>query len=119
MLSGPDVPTVYLSGENASIGAVAEIADKTGPVDVAVLFTGAARVPPKERGRALTLTSARAAAAAEILGAKVVIPAHASGWTHFSEDMDDVLAAFDDAGIADVLPVAAPGEWVFPDVPTI
>jgi L-ascorbate metabolism protein UlaG (beta-lactamase superfamily) len=119
VLTGPDVPTIYLSGDNASIGAVAEIADKTGPVDVAVLFIGAARVPPKERGRALTLTSARAAAAAEMLGASVVIPAHTNGWAHFSEGVDDVVAAFDDAGIADLLALAAPGTWVFPDVATI
>jgi L-ascorbate metabolism protein UlaG (beta-lactamase superfamily) len=73
---------VYLSGDNASIGAVAQIADRVGPVDVAVLFVGAARVPTKERGPPLTLTSARAAAAAEILGARVVIPAHIDGWAH-------------------------------------
>lgn len=38
VLSGAGIPTVYLSGDNASIGAVAEIAARTGPVDVAVLF---------------------------------------------------------------------------------
>ncbi len=115
VLSAPGMPTVYLSGDNASIGAVAQIADRVGPVDVAVLFVGAARVPAKERGRPLTLTSARAAAAAEILGAKVVIPAHIDGWAHFSEGIDDLTVAFDEAGIADVLAVAPPGEWISPN----
>ena len=59
---------------------------------------GRRSVPTKERGRPLTLTAARAVAAAEILGAKVVIPAHVDGWAHFSEGVDEFVAAFDQAG---------------------
>jgi L-ascorbate metabolism protein UlaG (beta-lactamase superfamily) len=112
VLSGPGVPTVYLSGDNASMSAVKDVADRVGNIDVAVLFAGAARVPAKERGRPLTLTSARAAAAAEVLGARVVIPAHVEGWAHFSEGPDEFIAAFDQAGIGSVLRVAAHGEWI-------
>ncbi|OBA72313.1 Zn-dependent hydrolase [Mycobacterium sp. 1554424.7] len=112
VLSGPGVPSVYLSGDNASMSAVKDVADRVGNIDVAVLFAGAARVPAKERGRPLTLTSARAAAAAEVLGARVVIPAHVDGWAHFSEGPDEFAAAFDQAGIAHVLRVAAHGEWI-------
>lgn len=112
VLSGPGLPTVYLSGDNASMSAVKAIADRVGAIDIAVLFAGAASVPAKERGRPLTLTSARAAAAAEVLGAKVVIPAHVDGWAHFSEGADEFAAAFDAAGIGDVLRVAAHGEWI-------
>jgi hypothetical protein len=74
VLSGPGLPTVYLSGANASMGAVKDVADRVGEIDMAVLFAGAARVATKERGRPLTLTGARAAAAAELLSAKLVIP---------------------------------------------
>jgi L-ascorbate metabolism protein UlaG (beta-lactamase superfamily) len=116
VLTGADLTTVYLSGDNASIGAVAAVADKVGPVDVAVLFAGGARVPTRHRNRALTLTSERAAAAAEILGAKVVIPAHVDGWTHSKEGLDDVVQAFDDAGISHVLSAAPNGKWVLPDL---
>ncbi|OBG25445.1 MBL fold metallo-hydrolase [Mycobacterium sp. E3198] len=112
VLSGPGLPTVYLSGDNASLSAVKDVAGRVGAIDVAVLFAGAATVPAKERGRPLTLTSARAAAAAEVLGARVVIPAHVDGWAHFSEGADRFAAAFDAAGIGDVLRVAAHGEWV-------
>ena len=56
VLSGPGLPTVYLSGDNASISAVKDIADRVGAVDVAIIFAGAARVPAKERGRPLTMT---------------------------------------------------------------
>jgi len=112
VLSGPGLPTVYLSGDNASMSAVKDVADRVGAVDVAVLFAGAASVATKEAGRPLTLTSARAAAAAEILGAKVVIPAHVDGWAHFSEGVDEFVAAFDRAGVSSVLKVAPHGEWI-------
>ncbi len=112
VLSGPGLPTVYLSGDNASMGTVQEIAGRVDRIDIAVLFAGAARVPTKERGRPLTLTGARAAAAAEILGATVVIPAHVDGWAHFSEGVDDVVAAFDQAGIGSLLRVVPHGEWI-------
>lgn len=112
VLSGPGLPTMYLSGDNASMTAVKDVADRVGRVDIAVLFAGAASVPTKERGRPLTLTAARAAAAAELLGAKAVIPAHVDGWAHFSEGVDEFVAAFDQAGISDVLRVAPHGEWI-------
>jgi L-ascorbate metabolism protein UlaG (beta-lactamase superfamily) len=112
VLYGPGLPTIYLSGDNASMGVVGEIADRIGDIDIAVLFAGAAIVPAKERGRPLTLTSARAAAAAEVLGVKVVIPAHVDGWAHFSEGPAEFAAAFDQAGIKRVLRTAAHGEWI-------
>jgi L-ascorbate metabolism protein UlaG (beta-lactamase superfamily) len=112
VLSGPGVPTVYISGDNASLSAVKEVADRVADIDIAVLFAGAASVPAKENGRPLTLTAARAAAGAEVLGAKVVIPAHVDGWAHFSEGVDEFAAAFDQAGIDSLLRVAAHGEWI-------
>lgn len=116
VLIGDDIPTIYLSGDNASLGAVAAVVDRCGPIDVAVLFVGAARVPSRQKGRPLTLTSARAAAAAEVLDAKVVIPAHADGWAHFTEGVDDIFAAFNDAGISQVLRTAPPGQWIAPGI---
>jgi L-ascorbate metabolism protein UlaG (beta-lactamase superfamily) len=114
VISGPGVPTVYLSGDNASIGAVKAVAERVGTVDVAVIFAGAARVQTKERGRPLTMTGQRAAAAAELLGARLVIPAHVDGWAHFSEGVDEFVSAFDESGISDILAVAPDGEWIVP-----
>ena len=34
VLSGPGVPTVYLSGDNASIAAVKDVADRVGDIDI-------------------------------------------------------------------------------------
>jgi L-ascorbate metabolism protein UlaG (beta-lactamase superfamily) len=112
VLSGSGLPTVYLSGDNASMSAVKDVTDRVGEVDIAVLFAGAASVPAKERGRPLTLTAPRAAAAAELLGAKAVIPAHVDGWAHFSEGVDEFVAEFDRAGIGGLLRIATHGEWI-------
>jgi L-ascorbate metabolism protein UlaG (beta-lactamase superfamily) len=111
VLSGPGVPTVYLSGDNASISAVKAIAEHVGAIDVAVIFAGAARVPTKEGGRPLTFTGQRAAAAAELLGAKIVIPAHVDSWAHFSEGVDDFVTAFEEAGLGHVITVTPHGQW--------
>ena len=88
VLSGQDLPAIYVSGDNASIRTVTEIARRTPPIDAVVLHAGAARVPGKFRDRALSLDSIRAAAAAAILAPAVVIPAHYDGWAHFSEGRD-------------------------------
>src|SRR6185312_1066893 len=61
VLSGPDLPTVYVSGDNASIGTVTEIARRPPAIDAVVLHAGAARVQGKFRDRALSLDSVRAA----------------------------------------------------------
>lgn len=114
VLSGDGLPTIYLSGDNASLEAVAEIAHRAGPIDVAVLFVGAARVPARQNGRLLTLSGVRAAAAAEVLRAGVVIPAHTDGWAHFTEGVEDIRRAFADAGIGERLALAPMGEWVTP-----
>jgi L-ascorbate metabolism protein UlaG (beta-lactamase superfamily) len=112
VLSGSAVPTVYVSGDNASIATVAEIARRVPAIDVAVLNLGAARVPAKYRGRALTLDARRGAAASAVLGARLVIPAHYDSWAHFSEGLVDVEQAFDDAGLSTVVKAIPHGTWV-------
>jgi L-ascorbate metabolism protein UlaG (beta-lactamase superfamily) len=93
MLEAPDEPTVYVSGDNASLELVQQIADRFPSIDVAVLFAGAARAP--SISAALTLTSVDAAKAAQILGAPRVIGLHTEDWAHFSESRADLEAAFD------------------------
>ena len=109
---GPGLPTVYISGDNASIGTVAEIAGRVPNIDAAVLHAGAARVQGKFRDRALSLDSIRAAAAAAVLGSAAVIPAHYDGWAHFTEGSRDLLRAFDDAGLGAHLRLRDHGTWV-------
>jgi L-ascorbate metabolism protein UlaG (beta-lactamase superfamily) len=111
LVSGPDLPTVYVSGDNASIRVVTEVARKFPRIDAAVLFAGAARVSARFGGRPLTLDAARAAAAAAILKTPIVVPAHYDGWAHFSENGADIAEAFEQAGYSSVLRLADHGTW--------
>jgi L-ascorbate metabolism protein UlaG (beta-lactamase superfamily) len=110
VLTAPDIPTIYLSGDNAWLGAVEQVAARFGPVDIAVLFAGAARLPAVFDGALLTLDSELAAAATRVLDARYAVPVHYTGWQHFSEGSADLRAAFDRAGLADRLALLAPGE---------
>ncbi len=104
-------PTVYISGDNASLEHVRTIASRFGPVDIALLFAGAARTALLD-GAALTLTSADAAEAAAILGARHVVPLHFEGWAHFTEGRDTLPAAFDSAGLGHRLRLPKLGDWL-------
>lgn len=103
VLTGEGLPTVYVSGDNASLGAVKEIAERFGPVDTAILFAGAPRFPQLFGGEQIVLDSAQAAEATAILGARRVVPVHCDSWAHFTEGRDDLVAAFTDAGLVDRL----------------
>ncbi|PKV88811.1 MBL fold metallo-hydrolase [Streptomyces sp. TLI_146] len=108
VLHGDAVPTVYVSGDNASLDHVRAVAERFGPVDVAVLFAGAARTPLFD-GAPLTLTSEAAAEAAQILGARHVVPLHFEHWVHFSEGADTLTEAFAAAGLSERLRLLKPG----------
>ncbi|MDX3715240.1 MBL fold metallo-hydrolase [Streptomyces europaeiscabiei] len=102
VLTAADLPTVYVSGDNASLTLVEEIAERFGPVDTAVLFAGAPRGHIFD-GALLVLDSAQAAEAAAVLGARRVVPVHLDSWGHFTEGRDELDAAFTAAGLADRL----------------
>jgi L-ascorbate metabolism protein UlaG (beta-lactamase superfamily) len=112
VLSGRGLPTVYVSGDNASIRTVADIARRVPDIDAVVLHAGAARVQGKFGGRALSLDSIRAAAAAAVLGPAMIIPAHYDGWEHFCEGRDDLATAFDDAGLSADVRLSDHGTWI-------
>lgn len=111
VLSGEGLPKVYVSGDNASLDVVREIAGRLGPVDVAVLFAGAARIPLIPDAP-LTLTSEDAAEAARILDARHVVPLHFEHWGHFTENGPALTKAFEAAGLGDRLHLLAPGSGV-------
>ncbi|HKS43969.1 MAG TPA: MBL fold metallo-hydrolase [Amycolatopsis sp.] len=109
VLSGANLPTVYVSGDNASLEVVQQISRRLRSVDVALMFAGAARTS-LFGGAPLTLTSEAAAGATRMLGARHVIPLHTRGWKHFSEGPDRVRKAFAEAGLTDRLHLLEPGE---------
>lgn len=93
LLEAPGEPTVYVSGDNASLDLVQQIADRHAPIDIAIIFAGAARVPAIDAP--LTLTSTDALRAARLLGARTVVGLHTEDWEHFSETRADLEAAFE------------------------
>jgi L-ascorbate metabolism protein UlaG (beta-lactamase superfamily) len=117
VLSGDRLPTIYVSGDNASLSSVGAVAARHPRIDIAVLFCGAARVPYRDRGRPLTLTSERAADAAVLLGQPWVVPVHYQGWAHFSEGLESLIRAFGDAGVRSRLLVTDPGTWSLEGIP--
>jgi L-ascorbate metabolism protein UlaG (beta-lactamase superfamily) len=116
-LAGDGLPSVYVSGDNASLDVVRQIVDRLGTPDVALLFAGAVRLEGLFDGALLTLDNAGAAEAARILDARVVVPVHHDGWEHFTEGIDGMVDAFATAGLGDRLRVVEPGaaaEQVWP-----
>lgn len=109
VLRAPGEPTVYVSGDNASVELVREIADRFGRIDVAVLFTGAAN-PGRFGDVDVTLNARTAVEAAQALGDALIVPIHAEGWAHFSETLERLELLFGYAGAADRLRIPVPGE---------
>jgi L-ascorbate metabolism protein UlaG (beta-lactamase superfamily) len=107
VLTADDLPTVYVSGDNASVDLVKQIADRFS-VDVAVLFAGAARADLMN-GEPLTLTSGAAVEAAHLLAPATIVPVHTEGWSHFSEGPDHLKATFTTAGLANRLRILTHG----------
>ena len=103
VLTGEDLPTVYVSGDNASLDVVKEIAERFAPIDTALLFAGAPRFTELFDNQVIVLSSAQAAEAAQLLGARRVIPVHYDSWAHFTEGRDELVDAFTAAGVADGL----------------
>ncbi|SDY54988.1 MBL fold metallo-hydrolase [Herbiconiux ginsengi] len=108
VLHGDGLPTTYVSGDNASLRVVEEVAHHLGPVEIAVLFGGGARVARLDAY--LTLTSPQVARAAGILGTRAVVPVHSEGWAHFTQSQASLAAAFESEGLSDRLVLLAPGE---------
>jgi L-ascorbate metabolism protein UlaG (beta-lactamase superfamily) len=110
VLAGEDLPTIYVSGDNASLSIAHDVVEHLGPIDIALLFAGAARTSLMDAY--LTLTNDQAARAARILNATTVIPLHFEGWNHFTEGPETIADAFARHGQQDCLTPLAPGNSV-------
>ena len=109
VISGDDLPTIYVSGDNASLDVVDEVARRFPSIDIALLFAGGAQTPLLGDAY-LTLSSDMAAEAARLLGRPLVIPVHTDGWGHFTQGISTVEAAFARAGLSNRLLALRPGE---------
>ncbi len=111
VLSGDGQPTVYVSGDNASLDVVRAIGERAGGADVALLFAGGAQTPLLGDAY-LTLTSDAAAEATRILAVRHVVPLHFEHWAHFTQGGDTLVDSFERAGLADRLHLPKPGQRI-------
>jgi len=111
VLSGGGLPTVYVSGDNAALECVDDVARAFPRIDVAVLFAGAARTALFDRAP-LTLTADGVVEAVRRLGHPRLVVVHVDQWAHFSEGRDDVVGALVVAGLADRLVDTPAGQRV-------
>jgi len=108
VLQAADSPTVYVSGDNASLDVVAAVVRRFPVIDLAVLFVGGANVG-RFGAEPVTLDALLAGAAVDLLAPARVIPVHHSDWAHFVDPLtalEDRLAA---GGRRDRLQVLARG----------
>lgn len=112
VLSGPGLPTVYVSGDNSNIELTREIAGKFPSIDVAVLFLGGAKFEEIAGGVHLTMTNEDALEAAAIMPDATIVPVHADSWAHFSQDTQQLGDLFRKAGLEARVCVVEPGETV-------
>jgi L-ascorbate metabolism protein UlaG (beta-lactamase superfamily) len=108
VVHGVGLPTVYVSGDNASLECVDAVGTAFPGIDVAVLFAGAARTALFD-GAPLTLTGELAAEAVRRLDPAQVVVVHVDSWAHFSEGLDAVREALTAAGLAERLVDVPPG----------
>lgn len=101
---------LYVSGDTVFYEGVPEVGRRF-PVDVAILFMGAARVPEVGPSH-LTFTAQEAVQAARALPNAMIVPLHCEGWAHFSESRSDIDKAFMSAGLHHRLLWADPGRPV-------
>lgn len=109
MLTGVGLPTVYVSGDNSSMEVIEEIAAKFGSIDMAVLFAGGARFAEAMDGAFLTLSNEAVLEAAKIMDTATIVPVHADGWAHFSQNAHQLRDAFEADGLGHRIVVVEPG----------
>ena len=112
VLRGEGLPTIYVSGDNASVEVAAQIGRQHGPFDAAILFAGGARVPVLWGDTLLTLDAERAAQVAALLDPAVIVPIHQEGWEHFTSPPEELRRAFGAAGLDERLRSIEPGAQI-------
>lgn len=97
-------PRIWISGDTVMFPALAAALERLRderPIDVALVHCGAVRfahAPGFQHAR-FTFDAREAAQACKLLDAGTIVPVHRSGWAHFQQSEDDLLTAFDDAGL--------------------
>jgi len=105
---------IYVTGDTVWYDGVAEVARRFR-AGVVLLFAGAAQT----RGPFhLTMDVNDAIETAHAFPDATIVPLHHDGWTHFTQDADDLEKSFTALGIGARLRRLAPGVATAVDVPT-
>lgn len=107
VVEAPGSPTVYISGDTVYYEALDEIGRRFS-VDVAFLHLGDAHVEVLG-DVSLTMNGDQGVQLARSLGAPTVVPVHYDSWAHFAESPEQMVEAFDRAGLSDQLRLLTPG----------
>jgi L-ascorbate metabolism protein UlaG (beta-lactamase superfamily) len=111
VLTAPDAPVVYVSGDTVWYEGVIEVGRRF-PVNIAILNAGAAKVAVAGPSP-LTFTASEVVTLAQAWPKALIVPLHFEGWTHFSEGAQELRVAFAMAGLVSRL------RWVPPGVATV
>ncbi|MEC3952947.1 MBL fold metallo-hydrolase [Nocardia sp. CDC153] len=117
VLQADGLPTVYVSGDNASVEYVERIAERFERIDIAILNVGAANTD-RFGDSDLTLNGRTAAKVSVVLGDALIVPVHAEGWAHFSEHLDYLNHRFVVSGRDHLLRIPTPGKVLALEVRT-
>ena len=99
---------VYITGDTVLFGGVRAIASR-GPVDVLIAHVGAVRFPRITGPARFTMNAAEVVELARLSGARLIVPVHTGGWTHFREGLPALVDTFSAAGLGDRLRIPEPG----------
>jgi L-ascorbate metabolism protein UlaG (beta-lactamase superfamily) len=92
-------PVIYWTGDTVRFAGTKEIASRYAPIDLLLVNIGRVRLPVAGEHE-FTLSASEAAAYANELQAKQVVPLHFEGWAHFTEGLEEIKAQFELGGIA-------------------
>ena len=100
---------VYITGDTVLYSGVRSTATR-GPIDVLIAHVGAVRFPWITGPARFTMNAGEVLELARLTGARLVVPVHTGGWTHFQEGTPALVDAFAAAGLGDRLRIPVPGE---------
>lgn len=109
LLTAPGYPTIYVSGDNADLENVEEVALRAGRVDLAVVAAGAPQLPELIGPSILGLTASDVLAVADLMPDALIMVVHTEGWSHFTEGPEHVRTAAAEQGLDNRVNVPSAG----------
>uniref|UniRef100_A0A060SY11 ARAD1A16896p n=1 Tax=Blastobotrys adeninivorans TaxID=409370 RepID=A0A060SY11_BLAAD len=100
---------IYFSGDTVYLDELAEIGNKWH-IMVAIFNLGEGSVETPKGKIQITMNGKDAVKLFREIKADVLVPLHFESWSHFAEDKDNMIKAFEEDGIMDKVCMLSPGE---------